>query len=479
MIISVRPSLAAVTGGAVIKVLLGGVHSENSGMTCQFGYANPVSAVHINLILEHVSAIKDGAWSHQLTASCIAPIAAAGIIDLTIYVNEGVGAGKIPFMFVPPVTIGNILPIAGSAISSTVVTITGKNFRNTDELCCAFGEVMVPALWIASSRIACRPPFSSYQFVSVQVSNNGVEFVGAEHSFQYTTNPSIHHLMPSVATTKGGIVMTVVVSNFAVLSSTVLEIDGIRVPLSVLNWTTGVAVLPRHVQGNTTVRMSNDGATFSQDVLTLIFVTNPVVTRIQPTVGKMTGGSLVTVFGSHFIQNSTFCRFGNLMSIPAIVNSSEVLACTAPAISSSSARVKVQVSPNDVEFSDIAGEFEYVSAPSVHFLVPSRSSSQASIQVTVVGSHFSKPMQIQVGDLNPIDAVFVSSSIALCRLPSQSRKVNVSVTALNTDTDIIGTEGSKFVFGGEEDHSNLVPSMGPMRGGTEIMVIGRDRKSVV
>ena len=95
-----------------------------------------------------------------------------------------------------------------------------------------------------------------------------------------------------------------------------------------------------------------------------------------------------------------------------------MILCNSPA--SEPSRVSLQVSPNDIEFSVGGGEFQYFLAPSVHYLVPSRSLSPRSMQVTIVGSHFSKRMQIQFGDQRPIDAHFVSASILYCTLPSRS-----------------------------------------------------------
>ena len=130
-------------------MVVGTVPVANIKISCQFGNGAFVAGVNADAILSP-GMLPQGAQHSALTVICIAPASPSGTFDLRVNLSDGSQAGTTPFMFVAPVTIDGFLPHAGSADAHTIVTVTGSNFLNSEQLCCAFVS--------GSQALFTRPP---------------------------------------------------------------------------------------------------------------------------------------------------------------------------------------------------------------------------------------------------------------------------------------------------------------------------------
>ena len=77
-------------------------------------------------------------------------------------------------------TLSGITTRIGPIAGGTRLTVTGSAFADVETLYCQFGSSRVRAIYISTTRVFCIAPTSgSAGAVTVQVSNNNVEFVGA------------------------------------------------------------------------------------------------------------------------------------------------------------------------------------------------------------------------------------------------------------------------------------------------------------
>ena len=95
------------------------------------------------------------------------------------------------------------------------------------------------------------------------------------------------------------------------------------------------------------------------------------VSYLVPSFGLTSGGTLISVFGSHFsvrsaVQMYTRCRF-NLTSVPAVYISASELSCLSPPHANSPANaltitagpVPIEVTNNGVDYSKDRVMFQY------------------------------------------------------------------------------------------------------------------------
>ena len=80
------------------------------------------------------------------------------------------------------------------------------------------------------------------------------------------------------------------------------------------------------------VQVMNDDVVYVSTVA-FFYEVEVSVSSIYPVVGMMTGGTLVVVHGSKFVEGvDTYCRFGGMPSLARFVSSTK-LECYSPAAS--------------------------------------------------------------------------------------------------------------------------------------------------
>ncbi len=93
---------------------------------------------------------------------------------------------------------------------------------------------------------------------------------------------------------------------------------------------------PEHPPGPCTLEVSLNGQDYTNQRLSFFFYSDPVVSRIYPVSGPSLGGTLVTVFGTSFVNTTGLsCRFGYADPVEAVFISPQEIVCISPPIPSS------------------------------------------------------------------------------------------------------------------------------------------------
>lgn len=95
-------------------------------------------------------------------------------------------------------SVTSIEPNQGPESGGTQMFVIGDGFLNTKLLTCLIGLSTVPATWISPQVVTCTTPAMRIGFtvVTVDVSNNGVDFSGSRVTFQ-VVNPLADAPVPS------------------------------------------------------------------------------------------------------------------------------------------------------------------------------------------------------------------------------------------------------------------------------------------
>ncbi|OAI50293.1 hypothetical protein AYO44_05765 [Planctomycetaceae bacterium SCGC AG-212-F19] len=121
----------------------------------------------------------------------------------------------------------------------------------------------------------------------------------------------------------------------------------------------------------------------------------PVVSKLSPTAGPLSGGTKVTISGSGFI-GATAVLFGSLPATSFTIRSNGSIVAVAPAGSAGTVHVTVVTSLGRSTVS-VADQFTYVARPTVTGVSPARGPAAGGTAVTISGANLSYVTKVTFG----------------------------------------------------------------------------------
>ncbi|EKX41896.1 hypothetical protein GUITHDRAFT_112036 [Guillardia theta CCMP2712] len=474
----VEPSSGALEGGTMLSLYGRGLE-EGSNLTCRFGTGDAVA----------------GRQETSTMATCVAPPRPVkDVVWLQVSLNGGAdfSGSAVEYAYEAGATVDEVRPSAGdSGVDGQTVTVIGRHFGSGQGLSCLFGtRGRVRGMPMTSTAVVCVAPRGGPGAVGVSVSNNGVDEGQTRGGFVYSGDLKvIRKVTPSSGPLAGGTNVTIAV-------------DGLR--RAALSWTTerplwclfrGISENRNAVRGRalTTsliscksptslragetkieIELSNHGPTLSIESA-FVYYEGPEVSSVVPSIGRQTGGMVVSVVGQGLISRDPVCQFG-----PSIVQgkdvtslSSSLLLCTTPASLLGSTVVRLQVSLNGgADFSGSAVEYAYEAGATVDEVRPSAGDSGVDGQtVTVIGRHFGSGQGLSClfGTRGRVRGMPMTSTAVVCVAPRGGPGA-VGVSVSNNGVDEGQTRGG-FVYSGDlKVIRKVTPSSGPLAGGTNVTI---------
>jgi hypothetical protein len=203
---------------------------------------------------------------------------------------------------------------------------------------------------------------------------------------------------------------------------------------------------------------------------------------IRPMMGSAMVGHNVTVMGRHFSNTGALtCRVGMGRQAVARWLSSTSVVCVLPAggegRTGGTQNVTVDVSNNGADFSEGGGaRFRYVAgSATVASMTPSWGPSGRGTVVTVVGAGLEEAeegsVMCRVGSMTAWCAGREEGRGVVCVLPGQ-RAQQVAVEVSRDGGETYGAVGRVFEYVTDGVVVRMVPSEGPLGGGTRVRVVG-------
>jgi len=195
------PSCGPILGGSVTEIGFTGVPAEAS-IWCRFG--------------THES---EGEFLSSTSVTCSVPAHKLASVPVQISIEDAAGVDvvenpQILYEYHLPLLLTSIVPSLGSTVSSTLVTLYGANFIS-DATSCRFSDSDEWQLGhvISSSKLLCLTPAHGKQATRAMVSADGFT---QEDSlpFKYTERPNVRSVKPSMGTSTGGYLLTVIGRGF-------------------------------------------------------------------------------------------------------------------------------------------------------------------------------------------------------------------------------------------------------------------------
>merc|ERR1712060_557546 len=162
------------------------------------------------------------------------------------------------------------------------------------------------------------------------------------------------------------------------------------------------------------------------------------ISMIHPAHGDQGGGTLVTLFGRHFVQSSfgqfkLVCNFGTSQSSGARFVSSTLTQCEAPPNLASDAHVLLELAGPAGKSRSLTG-FIYEESITLESLTPGSGPVRGGTMLTISGTGFTADdvLYCRFGTHTPISAELSNDGTVRCKSVAHTTgKLDVSVSAGN------------------------------------------------
>jgi len=205
---------------------------------------------------------------------------------------------------------------------------------------------------------------------------------------------------------------------------------------------------------------------------TFTYLSDPFITAIQPAFGPAAGGTVVTIFGTSFINSVDLaCRFGSLLTMAFWLDSTKIR-CLVPQNSNATEEafaVQLSVNIQEQEYSGNSVSFVYQPQLFVNTIGPMASDVQGGSTITITGSNFDPLRTLCRFGLETVPASFHSSSEIHCISPPNTIGSKTLAVSVNNGHDWLETPHDFDVF----DRLQVIsrrPAFGSSTGGTNVVL---------
>jgi len=422
----------------------------------------------------------------------VAPPAAVGSVDVTVVRADGAWVAApsafayydIATLPADPPVVSSVFPGLGSTAGGDQVAIIGNDFDPAARFYFDHLEAQVVDPSSPSQRVALTPARPAGSVAVTAVNPNGLTSTRAGAFVYYAPPPIVITVDPGVAAASGGAEVTIRGKNF--VTGTIVELGDMTI--TSFNERTAERLrffAPAHPPATLSVATVNpDG---QRDVMpnALMYVADdqfgaPVVTGVEPTHGLATGGYLTIIRGGNFQPGATV-TFGGAPATNVQLLAEDTITAYVPA-GTAGATVDVTVANSAENKGTLTGAFTYTAAPvgsiAVRSVAPGTGSIDGGTVITINGEGFETGSTVLVGGLESPAVAVISPTVLTAITPAaqspglvdvQVRRPDLaSATAFNAfgyfDPATMGQEPTIF---------NVDPVIGPLGGGTAVMVTGQ------
>lgn len=198
--------------------------------------------------------------------------------------------------------------------------------------------------------------------------------------------------------------------------------------------------------------------------------TNDVSPRI------VTAGSRITISGTNFaIPSHLVCKVGGVLASRVDVVSDDLVVCELSTETHTQEDAAVQISWNAVTFTDASANMavRVLPTPMIQSVEPSAGLRTGGTIVNVKGHSFeSEPIFCVFGEI-VVEAMLVSESLVRCMSPPADFPGNVMLQVSIDGIATASTKSEPFYFFEPIFINSITPSLGSLKGGTTVLMIGQ------
>lgn len=513
---SIFPESGPSSGGTVVQVLGDNFGNDPHPLVCKFQYGvGRTTSVD-------VAAEYDGRGSVRcttpppptVTEEMNATVTASeeGVVSAMLRVvvaptllspsqsnnsNTSSDAGFSPgleFAYYKTPAVLDLIPHTGP--TGTLVDVLGAGLQDTAGLICRFGDTTVaPVEFKSSNVVTCKAPpqESDRASVTVEISNNMVDWTSNGVIFTYRPRAVIDSVTPKVGPVNGSTIVRIAGSSFFSVSS----IDGVTA--NTISCRFGLTLVPATATsvgdndeifcvspaaaspGSVSLEIAENGLDVTNSGWRFDYMPGVNVTGAFPLTGPEGGGTAVMITGPEFLGLETIvCQFGAAgFRVAGRWLGRTAFECDTP--SQRPGRVRLAISTNGQQFTDVGLAFDYLPQATVQSVSPRSGSVHGGTQIAVSGAGFVNSTEIacRLGE-RVGEAQYVDPTLVLCRAPGmevvhkEKAGSSVFIGVANNGIDFTSTEnpGAMFQYVPAFELLSIEPTSGPATGGTVLHVDG-------
>jgi hypothetical protein len=418
--------------------------------------------------------------------TAVAPVAAAGTVDITVTTPVGTSATSAADRFSFSVnastpTVTGVSPSSGALDGGTQVTITGTSLAAAGQV--LFGGTPATSFTVisATSVTATAPPGAAGVVDITVATPAGISSTAAADHYTYAAiAPVVTGVSPNTDTTAGGSSITITGSGFT--GATAVKFGGVATTAFTVNSDTSITVTdPVQAPGTydiTVTTASGTSATGSADRFTYTATAStPTVAAVSPNTGPTGGGTSVTITGTNF-TNVTGVFFGGTPATGYAVTSATSLTATAPAGTAGTVDITVATGAG-ISATSVADQFTFAAtAPAVSGVSPASSPLGGGTGVTITGSNFNGASAVSFGGTAATSFTVVSPTQITATAPAGSAgTVDVRVTTPYGQSAVVTAD--QFTYVAAPTVTAVSPTSGSTAGGTSVTITGTNFTGLV
>lgn len=469
-VVSVYPSSAPENGGSTL-LISGSGFVETAELACIF----TISTGRGTSLVE-----REATFSSGSLISCESPGGSVGTAYVQVTNNGAdISNSSLSFAITSASTVTSLWPPSGSTNGGTRVRVQGTGFLNSSTVFCRFGSNIVSSDDVLdyTSVVCTAPPRESEGSVSVEVTNNNLDWTSSRVEFNYRPPISISSVSPKIGPASGGTVLRVDATgiNAAVDGGAIsCQFGHSSVSTAVIdsNGTVLCVSPPKPSLGSSSLELTRHGVEFTSDGWMFHYVPDVTIASAWPLSGPESGGTLVALNGTGFSDMGLLvCEFGSSgTQVAARGISATTGYCTSPP--HMPGVISLRVSVNGQQFVETGIAFEYLVESAVRYIQPSLGPAHGGTMVDVVGTAFVNSTALSCRFAGrSVHATFVSKERVRCVTPPMASPSVLPLEISNNGVDFTSS-GALFSFVTALEIKVFWPTSGPTTGGTLITVQG-------
>jgi hypothetical protein len=226
---------------------------------------------------------------------------------------------------VPAPTIISVSPNSGPVNGSATVTITGTNMTGTSTVTFG-GNAATTVNVISSSSLTCITPAGVIGPANVVLTSFGGS-VTATEAYTYQAAPTITSISPVSGPLAGSTTVTITGTNLIGTSGVLLGSTP-ATTVTVVSSTSMTCATPAEAAGTVSVVLTTPSGNVT-DTSAYTYQAAPTITNVSPSVGPLSGGSIVTITGLN-LSGTTSVSFGTNAATAVTVTSPTNVTCLPP-----------------------------------------------------------------------------------------------------------------------------------------------------
>lgn len=452
----VSPIAGPTAGGTTVVITGTGFAAANPTGSVKFGAANATYVINSNT---------------QITAT--SPANTAGTYDITVTTFGGTSAtsSRDQFTYVAAPSVTGLSPASGPVSGSTTVVITGTGFTGATAV--TFDAANATSFTVNSAtQITATSPMGAVGSVDVRVTSaGGTSATSQADQFTYIGTPSVLSVTPYSGPATGGTTVTISGKYFANTTAVMFGATP-ATGFTVVNGNTIEAIAPAGAVGTVDITVTAPGGTSGTGPAshyTYFAVPNaPAVTGLSPATGPAAGGTSVVITGTD-LTGATAVTFDGTNATSFTVDSDTQITAVSPMGAVGSVDVHV-TTPGGTSATSQGNQFTYIGTPSVLSISPASGPATGGTTVTITGKYFAGTTAVKFGASPATGFTVVDGNTITATAPAGTGTVDITVTAPGGTSGTSATD--QFTYVAAPAVSGVYPSVGPVDGGTTVVITG-------